>query len=232
MTRKILIIEDDPAVSAYIAKGFAEAGFAIDVAGDGRDGLFLASEGVHDLIVMDRMLPGMDGLAVLKALRAAAILTPVLILSALDSVDDRIAGLRGGSDDYLTKPFSFAELLARAEALLRRVDAAGDAAPTNLIVGDLEIDLLSRTVKRAGRPIRLVAREYTLLEFLARHAGQVVTRTMMLEKIWNYHFDPGTNVVDVHVGRLRRKIEDGFDTPLLHTVRGAGYRLSGDGMFP
>lgn len=230
MTRKILIIEDDPAVSAYIAKGFAEAGFAIDVAGDGRDGLFLASEGVHDLIVMDRMLPGMDGLAVLKALRAAAILTPVLILSALDSVDDRIAGLRGGSDDYLTKPFSFAELLARAEALLRRVDAAGDAAPTNLIVGDLEIDLLSRTVKRAGRPIRLVAREYTLLEFLARHAGQVVTRTMMLEKIWNYHFDPGTNVVDVHVGRLRRKIEDGFDTPLLHTVRGAGYRLSGDGI--
>jgi len=230
MTRKMLIIEDDPAVSAYIAKGFAEAGFAIDVAGDGRDGLFLASEGVHDLIVMDRMLPGMDGLAVLKALRAAAILTPVLILSALDSVDDRIAGLRGGSDDYLTKPFSFAELLARAEALLRRVDAAGDAAPTNLIVGDLEIDLLSRTVKRAGRPIRLVAREYTLLEFLARHAGQVVTRTMMLEKIWNYHFDPGTNVVDVHVGRLRRKIEDGFDTPLLHTVRGAGYRLSGDGI--
>jgi two-component system OmpR family response regulator len=233
MTRKILIIEDDASVAAYIAKGFAEAGFAVDTAPDGREGLFLASEGVHDIIVMDRMLPGMDGLAVLKALRAAAITTPVLILSALDSVDDRIDGLRGGSDDYLTKPFSFAELLARAEALLRRAETPGGSTQTILTVGELEINLLSRSVKRQGKPIRLVAREYNLLEFLARHAGQVVTRTMMLEKIWNYHFDPGTNVVDVHVGRLRRKIDEGFDTSMLHTVRGAGYRLSdGDAVAP
>ena len=226
MTRKILIVEDDASVSSYVAKGFAEAGFAYDIADNGRDGLFLASEGVHDLVVMDRMLPGMDGLAVLKALRAAAISTPVVILSALDSVDDRIDGLRGGSDDYLTKPFSFAELLARAEALLRRAEVGGTSAQTRLVVGDLEINLLSRDVRRQGKVIRLVPREYNLLEFLPRHAGQVVTRTMMLEKIWNYHFDPGTNVVDVHVGRLRRKIDDGFDRPLLHTVRGAGYRLS------
>jgi two-component system OmpR family response regulator len=232
MTRKILIVEDDEAVAAYIAKGFGEAGFAVDIAAEGRDGLFLASEGVHDLIVLDRMLPGMDGLTVLRALRAAGIATPVLILSALDSIDDRVDGLRGGSDDYLTKPFSFAELLARAEALLRRTEAAGASQPTTLVVGDLEINLLSRAVKRGGQPIRLVAREYNLLEYLARHAGQVVTRTMMLEKIWNYHFDPGTNVVDVHIGRLRRKIDDGFDPPMLHTVRGAGYMLTGDGDAP
>lgn len=232
MTRKILIVEDDEAVAAYIAKGFVEAGFAVDIASEGRDGLFLASEGVHDLVVLDRMLPGMDGLSVLRALRAAGIATPVLILSALDSIDDRVDGLRGGSDDYLTKPFSFAELLARTEALLRRTESASVSQPTTLSVGELEINLLSRAVKRRGQPIRLVAREYNLLEYLARHAGQVVTRTMMLEKIWNYHFDPGTNVVDVHIGRLRRKIDDGFDQPMLHTVRGAGYMLAGEGDAP
>ena len=226
---KILVIEDDDAVRAYVAKGFGEAGYAVDDARDGRDGLFLASEGIHDLIVLDRMLPGMDGLSVLKALRASGSVTPVILLSALDSVDERINGLRGGSDDYLTKPFAFSELIARAEALLRRVEQqASTQAETSLGVGDLEINLLSRSVKRQGKPIRLVAREYALLEYLARHAGQVVTRTMMLEKVWDYHFDPGTNVVDVHVGRLRRKIEEGFEAPLLHTVRGAGYCLSPD----
>lgn len=227
MTRKILIVEDDPATSSYIAKGLGEAGFAVERCDNGRDGLFLASEGIFDLIIADRMLPGLDGLAMVSAVRAAGITTPTLILSALASVDDRVDGLRAGADDYLCKPYSFAELSARVEALLRRQDRpSGDAQPVKLTVGDLEIDLLARKVTRQGRPIALGAREFNLLEFLARHAGQVVTRTMMLEKIWNYHFDPGSNVVDVHIGRLRRKLEDGFRTPILHTVRGAGYRLS------
>jgi two-component system OmpR family response regulator len=226
MTRKILIVEDDAATAAYLAKGLGEAGFAVDQCADGRDGLFLASEGNFDLIVADRMLPGLDGLAMISALRAAGIATPVLILSALGSVDHRVDGLHAGADDYLVKPFSFSELSARCEALLRRHErAAADRVQTRISVGDLEIDLLARTVTRAGRPIPLGAREFSLLEYLARHAGQVITRTMMLEKIWNYHFDPGSNVVDVHIGRLRRKLEDGF-TPILHTVRGAGYRLS------
>lgn len=230
MTRKILIVEDDSATAAYLAKGLGEAGFAVESCGNGRDGLFLASEGIFDAMVVDRMLPGLDGLAMLGALRAANIRTPALILSALGTVDDRVNGLRAGADDYLTKPFSFAELLARVEALLRRAEGhAAEAQTTRLTVGDLEIDLLARSVTRQGRPILLGAREFNLLEFLARHAGQVVTRTMMLEKIWNYHFDPGSNVVDVHIGRLRRKLEEGFSSPILHTVRGAGYRLALDG---
>jgi two-component system OmpR family response regulator len=229
MTRKILIVEDDAATAGYLAKGLGEAGFAVETCGDGRDGLFLASEGIFDLIIADRMLPGLHGLAMVGAIRAAGIRTPILILSALATVDDRVDGLHAGADDYLVKPFSFAELSARIEALLRRADrVAGETQTTRLIVGDLEIDLLARTVARDGRPIALGAREFNLLEFLARHAGQVVTRTMMLEKIWNYHFDPGSNVVDVHIGRLRRKIEEGFASPILHTVRGAGYRLSAD----
>lgn len=229
MTRKILIVEDDASTAGYLAKGLGEAGFAVETCGDGRDGLFLASEGIFDLIIADRMLPGLNGLAMIGAIRAAGIRTPALILSALATVDDRVDGLRAGADDYLVKPFSFAELSARIEALLRRADRiASEAQTTRLTVGDLEIDLLARTVARDGRPIALGAREFNLLEFLARHAGQVVTRTMMLEKIWNYHFDPGSNVVDVHIGRLRRKIEEGFATPILHTVRGAGYRLSAD----
>ena len=229
MTRKILIVEDDAATAGYLAKGLGEAGFAVETCGDGRDGLFLASEGIFDLIIADRMLPGLNGLAMIGAIRAAGIRTPALILSALATVDDRVDGLRAGADDYLVKPFAFAELSARIEALLRRGDrAGGEAQTTRLVVGDLEIDLLARTVAREGRPISLGAREFNLLEFLARHAGQVVTRTMMLEKIWNYHFDPGSNVVDVHIGRLRRKIEDGFGAPILHTVRGAGYRLSAE----
>jgi len=229
MTRKILIVEDDPATAGYLAKGLSEAGFAVESCGDGRDGLFLASEGIFDLIIADRMLPGLNGLAMIGAIRAAGIRTPAMILSALATVDDRIDGLRAGADDYLVKPFSFAELSARIEALLRRTDRiAAESQPTRLSVGDLEIDLLARTVTRDGRAIALGAREFNLLEYLARHAGQVVTRTMMLEKIWNYHFDPGSNVVDVHIGRLRRKIEEGFGAPILHTVRGAGYRLSAE----
>ncbi|KQU61728.1 MULTISPECIES: response regulator transcription factor [Sphingomonas] len=230
MSRKILIVEDDASTAAYLAKGLAEAGYAAETTDNGRDGLFLASEGVFDLIIADRMLPGLDGLSMVGALRAAKVATPVLVLSALASVDDRVDGLKAGADDYLCKPFSFAELSARIEALVRRSDrAATEPQKTKLSVGDLEIDLLSRHVSRAGRAIPLGGREFNLLEFLARHAGQVVTRTMMLEKIWNYHFDPGSNVVDVHIGRLRRKLEDGFGSPILHTVRGAGYRLAADG---
>jgi len=227
MSRKILIVEDDAATASYLAKGLGEAGYSVETCRDGRDGLFLASEGIFDLIIADRMLPGLDGLAMLGAIRAAGIATPALVLSALGTVDDRVDGLRAGADDYLTKPFSFAELSARVEALLRRTDrSSSETQRARLSVGDLEIDLLGRTVTRAGRNIPLGTREFSILEYLARHAGQVVTRTMMLEKIWNYHFDPGSNVVDVHIGRLRRKIEDGFATPLLHTVRGAGYRLA------
>lgn len=229
MTRKILVIEDDPSTAAYLSKGLSEAGYAVETAATGRDGLFLASEGVFDLVIADRMLPGLDGMAVVSAMRAAGLATPTLILSALASVDDRVDGLKAGADDYLCKPFSFAELSARVEALVRRTDrAAAEPQRTSLQIGDLQIDLLARTVVRAGRPISVGGREFALLEYLARHAGQVVTRTMMLEKIWNYHFDPGSNVVDVHVGRLRRKLEDGFATPILHTVRGAGYRLSAE----
>ena len=229
MTRKILIVEDDAATAGYLAKGMGEAGFAVETCGDGRDGLFLASEGIFDLIIADRMLPGLNGMAMVGAIRAAGIRTPILILSALATVDDRVDGLHAGADDYLVKPFSFAELSARIEALLRRADRiAGETQTPRLFVGERDIDLLARTVARDGRPIALGAREFNLLEFLARHAGQVVTRTMMLEKIWNYHFDPGSNVVDVHIGRLRRKIEEGFAAPILHTVRGAGYRLSAD----
>ena len=229
MSRKILVVEDDAPAASYLAKGLVEAGYTVETCAGGRDGLFLASEGVFDLIVADRMLPGLDGAAMTAAIRAAGIGTPILMLSALASVDHRVDGLKAGADDYLCKPYSFAELTARIDSLLRR-SARGSAEPqrTRIEVGDLEIDLLARHVTRAGRAIPLGAREFTLLEYLARNAGQVVTRTMMLEKIWNYHFDPGSNVVDVHIGRLRRKLEDGFAAPILHTVRGAGYRLSPD----
>ena len=220
----ILVIEDDPGTRAYIAKGLRESGYAVDEAGDGRSGLFMAIEGDYDAAVVDRMLPKLDGLALVQALRAADQNLPVLILSALGEVDDRVAGLKSGGDDYLGKPFAFAELLARLEALLRRRER--DSAATHLKVADLEMDLLTRSVKRAGAPIRLQPREFRLLEFLMRRADQVVTRTMLLEGVWEYHFDPQTNVIDVHVSRLRSKIDRGFERPLLHTVRGAGYRLS------
>lgn len=223
---KVLVIEDDRAAAAYIVKGLTESGYVVDHAAEGREGLFLATDGSYDALIVDRMLPGMDGLALISALRAAEIRTPALILSALGAVDDRVKGLRAGGDDYLVKPFAFAELLARLEALLRR--SGGSQATTRLAVGDLEMDLLSRKVRRAAHEIDLLPREFRLLEFLMRRAGQVVTRTMLLENVWDYHFDPQTNVIDVHVSRLRQKIDRGFDRPLLHTVRGAGYRLSAE----
>ncbi len=224
---KMLVIEDDREAAAYLVKGLGESGYVVDHAADGRDGLFMATDGSYDALIVDRMLPGMDGLAVVAALRAADVRTPVLILSALGAVDDRVKGLRAGGDDYLVKPFAFAELLARIEALLRRGGGGGQAT-TRLSVGDLEMDLLSRLVRRAGRDIDLLPREFRLLEYMMRHAGQVVTRTMLLENVWDYHFDPQTNVIDVHMSRLRQKIDKGFERPLLHTVRGAGYRLAAE----
>ncbi len=224
MGHKLLLVEDDEATASYILKGLTEEGFTVDRADNGRDGLFHASDGSYDAIILDRMLPAMDGMAVLGALRAAKIETPVIILSALGTADDRVAGLTAGSDDYLTKPFAFAELLARVRLLLRR-GGGGAAVETKLMCDDLEMDLLSRKVKRGGASVDLQPREFRLLEYLLRHVDQVVTRTMLLEGVWDYHFDPGTNVIDVHVSRLRRKLDDGQTTPLLHTVRGAGYRL-------
>jgi two-component system, OmpR family, response regulator len=220
---KLLVVEDDRETASYLLKGLRESGYSVDRAADGREGLFIASSGGYDAIVLDRMLPGIDGLALLGALRAAEIGTPALILSALGSVDDRVKGLRAGGDDYLVKPFAFSELLARIEALLRRGAAA--PATTTLRVADLELDLLTRTVRRGGKLVELLPREFRLLEYLMRNAGHVVTRTMLLEHVWDYHFDPQTNVVDVHVSRLRQKIDKSFDRPLLHTVRGAGYCL-------
>lgn len=220
---RILVIEDDREAAAYLVKGLGESGYVVDHAADGRDGLILATSHDYDAMIVDRMLPGIDGLTIVQALRAQDIRTPVLILSALGRVDDRVRGLKAGGDDYLTKPYAFAELLARLEALLRRANPT--AAETRLGLADLEMDLLGRTVTRAGRGIELKPREFTLLEFLLRHAGQVVTRTMLLEGVWDYHFDPQTNVIDVHISRLRGKIDKGFDRPLLHTVRGAGYCL-------
>ncbi|WP_375249744.1 winged helix-turn-helix domain-containing protein [Sphingomonas sp.] len=224
MSAKILVIEDDGATAEFVAKGLTEEGFVVDRADNGRDGLFHATDGSYDCIVLDRMLPGMDGMAVLAALRGAQIETPVIVLSALGSPEDRVKGLTGGSDDYLAKPFAFAELLARIRLLIRRGKVSA-AVQTVLTCDDLEMDLLARRVRRAGRTIELQPREFRLLEFMLRHAEQVVTRTMLLEGVWDYHFDPGTNVIDVHLSRLRKKVDEGFARPLLHTVRGAGYRL-------
>ncbi|AUB84693.1 response regulator transcription factor [Candidatus Thiodictyon syntrophicum] len=224
---RVLLIEDDRQVAEYLRKALGEAGAVTDHAADGREGLLMAASGDYDALILDRMLPGLDGLAILRTLRASGNQTPVLILSALGEVDDRVDGLRAGGDDYLVKPFAFSELHARLEALLRR--GAVDAPETRLRVADLEMDLLKREVTRAGRPIALQPREFRLLEYLLRHTGQVVTRTMLLEQVWDYHFDPQTNIIDVHISRLRGKIDREFDTPLLHTVRGAGYMLRGPG---
>ena len=224
---RILVIEDDQDVASFIRNGLAQAGCNVDHAANGKDGLFLATTESYDALVVDRMLPGIDGLTVIRTLRASANSTPVLILSALGEVDDRVKGLKAGGDDYLVKPFAFSELLARLEALARRAKSGSDAPSTVLKAADLEMDLLRREVRRGGKPIELQPREFQLLEFLLRHAGQVVTRTMLLEGVWDYHFDPQTNVIDVHISRLRSKIDRGFDRPLLHTVRGAGYRLDG-----
>ncbi|MGH7031215.1 MAG: winged helix-turn-helix domain-containing protein [Stellaceae bacterium] len=220
---KLLVVEDDRETASYLAKGLGESGYIVDRAQDGREGLFLASSGGYDAIVLDRMLPAIDGLTMVSALRAAKIHTPALILSALGTVDDRVKGLRAGGDDYLVKPFAFSELLARIEALLRR-GSAGQTV-TALRVADLELDLLTRAVKRCGKPVDLLPREFRLLEYLMRNAGHVVTRTMLLEHVWDYHFDPQTNVIDVHISRLRQKIYRNFARPLLQTVRGAGYCL-------
>ncbi|HEY1796245.1 MAG TPA: response regulator transcription factor [Stellaceae bacterium] len=224
---KVLLVEDNERVAQFVCKGLSEEGHAVDHADNGRDGLYLAATGQYDALVLDRMLPGsIDGLGIVESLRRTGSKTPILILSALAEVDDRIRGLRAGGDDYLTKPFAFGELLARLEALVRR--GHGPTIQTVLIVGDLRIDLLSHKVVRGGRPIQLQRREFKLLEYLMRHAGQVVTRTMLLENVWEHHFDPQTNVIDVHVSRLRQKIDAGFEPALLHTVRGVGYRLGGD----
>ncbi len=221
---KILIVEDNERVTRFVVKGLQEAGHTADHAANGRDGLFLAASERYDVIIMDRMLPGqIDGLAIIEALRKSGNRTPILILSALADVDERIKGLRSGGDDYLTKPFAFGELLARLDALSRR--GGQDGGQTALEVGDLRMDLLSRRVTRGSRAIVLQPREFKLLEYLMRHAGQVVTRTMLLENVWDYHFDPQTNVVDVHISKLRQKIDSDSDEPLLKTVRNAGYMI-------
>jgi len=225
---RVLVIEDDKDVAAYLVNGLKENDNVVDHSGDGKQGLLLAASENYDVMIIDRMLPGMDGLSIIKTIRATGNQTPVLILSALGDVDDRVEGLRGGGDDYLTKPFSYTELLARLEVLVRRGSNSGSEKVTHLSVSDLEMDLLARTVKRGAEKIDLQPREFRLLEYLMKHAGQVVTRTMLLEQVWDYHFDPQTNVIDVHISRLRSKIDKDFPKQLLQTVRGAGYILSED----
>ncbi len=220
---RILVIEDDKEAATWLLKGLAESGHVADLAVDGEEGLALAREKVHDVLIVDRMLPRLDGLTIIQTLRAEGVTAPVLILSALGDVDERVKGLRAGGDDYLAKPYAFSELLARIEGLSRRRHQGPQQ--TRLKAIDLEMDLLTRTVTRSGRPIVLQPREFKLLEYLMRNAGHVVTRTMLLENVWDYHFDPQTNVIDVHVSRLRAKIDKGFDEPILQTVRGAGYML-------
>lgn len=224
---KILIIEDDLEAAAYLTKAFREAGILVDHASDGESGLFMGTENTYDVMVIDRMLPRRDGLSVIAELRRKAIHTPVLILSALGQVDDRVTGLRAGGDDYLPKPYAFSELLARVEVLGRRKGTPDQDVLYR--VGDLELDRLSHEVRRAGKEIVLQPREFRLLEYLMKNAGQVVTRTMLLENVWDYHFDPQTNVIDVHVSRLRAKIERDFNMPLLKTIRGAGYMIKDEG---
>jgi two-component system, OmpR family, response regulator len=218
---RVLVIEDDRETAQFLQKALRESGHAADLAGDGETGLVMAREPDYDVLIVDRMLPRRDGLSVVQTIRGEGVRTPVLILSALGEVDDRVKGLRAGGDDYLTKPYAFSELLARIEALARRT--VPEELETRYTVGDLTLDRLSHKVVRGGEPILLQPREFRLLEYLMKNAGQVVTRTMLLENVWDYHFDPQTNVIDVHVSRLRSKIDKGYDRPLLHTVRGAGY---------
>ena len=223
---RILLIEDDQKTADYIRKGLSECGHESDWVSNGPDGLHMATGGGYDALIVDRMLPGLDGLSIVRALRVAKMSVPVIILSALAHVDERVSGLRAGGDDYLTKPFAFSELHARLEALLRR--PRNMVPRTELRVGDLTMNLMTRKVTRAGRPIDLRPQEYKLLEYLLRHAGEVVTRTMLFEGVWDFHFDPQTNVVNVHISRLRAKIDKGFDKPLIHTHRGGGYCVSAD----
>ena len=223
---RILVIEDDTQAAVYIARGLKEQGHVVEHAGDGEEGLALAREDRFDALVVDRMLPKLDGLTIVSTLRDDGVRTPVLFLSALGEVDDRVKGLKAGGDDYLTKPFAFSELSARLEALVRR--GAPEEVQTKFAVSDLEIDILARRCTRGGKRIDLQPREFKLLEFLMRNAGQVVTRTMLLENVWEYHFDPQTNVIDVHISRLRSKIDKEFDQPLLKTIRGSGYTIRAD----
>lgn len=224
---RILIIEDDETAASYLVRALREAGHVCDLYAHGEDGLEAARSDDFDVMIIDRMLPGRDGISVIETLRRHGVKTPVLVLSALGGVDDRVTGLRAGGDDYLTKPYAMSELLARVEALARR--PAPEEAETRYVVGDLVLDRLAHKVTRGSDPIVLQPREYRLLEYLMKHAGQVVTRTMLLENVWDYHFDPQTNVIDVHISRLRAKIDKGFDRPLLHTVRGAGYMVGETG---
>lgn len=225
---RLLVIEDDKSVSDYITGGLKEAGHTVDTAYDGKQGLFLATTEKYDMLIVDRMLPELDGLTIIKTLRGSGNETPAIILSALGEVDDRVKGLKAGGDDYLVKPFAFAELMARIEVLFRRSNNGGGTEVTSMAVGDLELDLLSRKVTRSGKVIELQSREFKLLEYMMRHKGQVVTRTMLLEHVWDYHFDPQTNVIDVHISRLRGKVDKGFDKQLIKTVRGAGYIMDDD----
>jgi two-component system OmpR family response regulator len=220
---KVLLIEDDEETSSYVARGLREQGHVVDVAATGRDGLFLATDGGHDVLIVDRMLPGVDGIRLVQTLRQTGIKTPVLFLTALGGVGDRVRGLEAGGDDYLVKPFAFAELHARINALARRPPLSD--TPTALRCGDLEMDLLKRTVMRGGRQVDLQPRELQLLEFLMRNADRVVTRTMLLEAVWEFHFDPRTNIVETHISRLRSKLSQYGGAELIHTVRGAGYAL-------
>ena len=224
---KILLVEDNERLTVFVRDRLAEEGHSLDTAGNGRDGLALAAQGPHDVIIIDRMLPGeLEGLSVIRELRAAGNSSPILILSALGDVDERIRGLKAGGDDYLTKPFAFGELMARIEVLARR--SGGNSSTTELVVADLRMDLRVHKVARAGKSITLRPREFRLLEYLMRNAGQIVTRTMLLENVWEYDFDPETNVIDVQVSKLRNKIDTGFDKPLLRTIRTVGYMLSDD----
>ena len=220
---KLLLVEDDQETAAYLKRALGEAGHAVDHAGSGRDGLLLAAGEAYDVIVLDRMLPQLDGLGILRTIRASGVKTPVLLLTALGGIDDRVEGLEAGGDDYLVKPFAFAELLARVNALARRPPP--QTVQTSLRVADLDMDLMARTVVRGGRKIDLQPREFQLLEYLMRNAGRVVTRTMLLEAVWDFHFDPKTNIVETHISRLRAKLDRAQGRPLIHTLRGAGYCL-------
>ncbi len=221
---KILLIEDDAEAAKYLLKGLREQGHVLDHAEQGKDGLFMATTEKYDAMIVDRMIPEVDGLTIVQTLRASGNETPIILLTALDKVDEKVKGLKAGADDYLAKPYSFTELLARLETITRR--KSGEKTQTRLTCGDLEMDLLTRTVTRGGKDIDLQAREFSLLEYLLRNSGQVVTRTMLLEHVWDYNFDPQTNVIDVHISRLRQKIDKGFDKSLIQTLRGAGYKLS------
>ncbi len=221
---KILLIEDDAEAAKYLQKGLREHGHVVDHAEQGKDGLFLATTEKYDAMIIDRMIPEVDGLAIVQTLRASGNETPIILLTALDKVDEKVKGLKAGADDYLAKPYSFTELMARLDTITRR--KSGEKTQTKLTCGDLEMDLLTRSVRRGGKDIDLQAREFSLLEYLLRNSGQVVTRTMLLEHVWDYNFDPQTNVIDVHISRLRQKIDKGFDKSMIQTLRGAGYKLT------